>query len=631
MNRFYRLACFLSILSCGIFSGFNTSHEGPDPIAHWIFSGTSIQNETLTARLGPNATIDGKLSVTGDATNQVAHFDGQTIAVVADDFRKLNEALLPKKEMTISSWFSVEEGKQWGGIASIVQDNGSSESGWVLGYNFNRFYFALATTGADDGDGLMTYLESESRFEKGKLYHIVATYDGQTMQLIVNGKLESESTAQSGDILYPKSAPFVIGGYKDINEDHRHVGRIRDLAIYDNAAKPEWAAKEFAHNSKLAELPPAGVKPVEFEFSVKPYLQLVTQNQITVMWETTRPAKSAVQFGETAEVKKKLNSETNNYVHEVTLTNLAPETQYFYQAKSTDDMGKAIESEVLTFQTANRRETPFSFAIISDTQSNPKVSGQVAEMAWNQRPNFVLHPGDLVGTGTDDSHWKNQFFPSMNPLISRVAFFPVLGNHEVNARNYYDYMSLPKPEYFYKFSYGNTEFFMLDTNKNVGPESEQYQWVDKALSESKADWKIVCHHHPAYSSDENDYGNLWKTNKSTRGDARVRKLTPLYDKHNVDIVWSGHIHSYERTWAIRNNQVVAEGKGPMYMITGGGGGSLETAGPFKPDFQNNVRRGHHYCMVSINRGTLEFKAFDIENRLFDYLKLEKKLGPDTIR
>ena len=59
------------------------------------------------------------------------------------------------------------------------------------------------------------------------------------------------------------------------------------------------------------------------------------------------------------------------------------------------------------------------------------------------------------------------------------------------------------------------------------------------------------------------------------------------------------------------------------MVTGGGGGGLETAGPFKPAFQNNVRRGHHYCMVAINGGVLEFKAFDLEDRLFDFFKLKK--------
>ena len=98
----------------------------------------------------------------------------------------------------------------------------------------------------------------------------------------------------------------------------------------------------------------------------------------------------------------------------------------------------------------------------------------------------------------------------------------------------------------------------------------------------------------------------------------------LYDKHEVDIVWNGHIHSYERTWPLRKGKAVSVREGTTYMITGGGGGGLETPGPTRPFFQNNVRRGHHYCFVAVNGGRLEMRAFDLENRLFDTIVFEKE-------
>jgi hypothetical protein len=52
---------------------------------------------------------------------------------------------------------------------------------------------------------------------------------------------------------------------------------------------------------------------------------------------------------------------------------------------------------------------------------------------------------------------------------------------------------------------------------------------------------------------------------------------------------------------------------------------LEVAGPVKPYFQNNVKHGHHYCLAAVNGRTLEFKAFDMEGRLFDYLKIDKRV------
>jgi len=184
-------------------------------------------------------------------------------------------------------------------------------------------------------------------------------------------------------------------------------------------------------------------------------------------------------------------------------------------------------------------------------------------------------------------------------------------------------MSLPDPEYYYQFSYGNAQFFMLDTNRNVDPGSEQYKWLEDELAKSKATWKFVCHHHPPYSSDENDYGDLWKTNVSDRGSLEARQLSPLYEKHDVDIVWNGHIHSYERTWPVEKD-VAKEKNAPIYMITGGGGGNLETPGPFRPFFQNYVRRGHHYVMVHINGGTLELRAYSLDDKLFDHLTIRKQ-------
>jgi hypothetical protein len=133
----------------------------------------------------------------------------------------------------------------------------------------------------------------------------------------------------------------------------------------------------------------------------------------------------------------------------------------------------------------------------------------------------------------------------------------------------------------------------------------------------------VSYHHPSYSSDEDDYGNLWK-GKSTWGDLKIRPLCELFDKYGVDIVWNGHIHSYERTWPIRAGKAV-QGNAPVYMITGGGGGGLEQAGPIRPGFQNNVKRGHHFVYVSINGGTLELKAYDLDGMQFDQIVLKKNI------
>lgn len=528
---------------------------------------------------------------------------------------------LPKSNLTISAWVTIEQPEEWGGIVGIFQDNGDAETGWVLGYNQESFTFGLASEGANDGDGNMTYLPGKTKYELGKFYHVVGVYDGQTMQLYVNGQLDAESTAQSGPILYPASAPFVLGAYRDRDEFNSLRGRLRDVAIYDLAAKAKWVTHEFEHHQELASYQ-APAAADELGFIVRPFLQFGTTTSMNVVWQTTAEATSEVRWGEDIECGNSVVAAANGTIYTAKIEGLAVDTQYFYRVVSRNAEGQQIESEVSTFQTACGRGTPIAFAVISDTQKNPKVAGAIAELAWAQRPHFLLHPGDLVDKGKKDSDWREEFFPSMHPLISRVPLFPVLGNHEQNAKNYFDYMALPDPEYYYSFSYGDADFFMIDSNRKVDPESEQYQWLEQQLAASTATWKFVCHHHPPYSSDENDYGDLWKSNKSTRGDLRVRELVPLYEKHGVDMVWTGHIHSYERTWPLKENEAVEAG-GTIYMITGGGGGGLETPGPYRPFFQNHVRRGHHYVMVHIHGKTLELRSYTLDDRLFDTVTISK--------
>jgi 3',5'-cyclic AMP phosphodiesterase CpdA len=603
-----------------LFTTTTKGHEGPDPLGHWLGRSDRVTDGKLISRLGPNGSLSFKPTFIKDKEGESLLFEGANAkCLLAEDLKSVINSL-PSKALTVSAWVSVSTQREWGGILGVIQDNGAREKGWVLGYNESTFYFGLATEGADDGDGKMTYLKAKTNYELGKLYYLTATYDGNKTDIYVNGNLENSSTVQSGNLLYPDSAPYVLGAYQDADEFYPHHGRIRDVKVFGQAASAEWVSKEFGHYESLANEKWNDSEPA-FQVLVEPYLQFATKTSMTVMWQTNQKASSIVHYGTTIACDQKIEGNASG-IHEVVIEGLEPETQYFYRVESRSVAGTSYFSESATFKTAVDKETPFAFAVISDTQGNPKVSGELAKLAWGQRPSFLLHPGDLVSTGKNRDHWLKHFFPGMRPLINHIAFFPVLGNHEQNAKHYYNYVSLPKPEYYYAFNYGNARFFMIDTNQKIHPGSVQYSWLEQELANSDATWKFVCHHHPPYSSDENDYGNLWKTNQGKHGDLRARELVPLYEKYGVDVVWNGHIHSYERTWRVSGGQAVESG-GPFYMITGGGGGGLETPAPTRPFFQNNVRRGHHYVMVHINGGTLEMKAFTLDDRLFDYHKINK--------
>ncbi len=156
--------------------------------------------------------------------------------------------------------------------------------------------------------------------------------------------------------------------------------------------------------------------------------------------------------------------------------------------------------------------------------------------------------------------------------MSHVPIYTILGNHEGDSKYYYQYMANPEPEYYYTFTYGNAQFFMIDTDRKVNTGSKQYEWLEEELKKSQATWKFAVHHHPPYSSDESDYGDAYR-GPSERGDKSLQPLVKLYEKYGLDICFYGHIHDYERTWPIKDNKVNRE-EGVIYIQTGGGPAEL---------------------------------------------------------
>ena len=221
-------------------------------MAHWIFNSRTVTDDKVRARLGPDGMIAGEAMVAGNDGGLL--LAGPEACITISDDINLVKEYLPTRDFTVSARVSINTRRQWGGIVGVLQDNRNAEKGWVLGYDTSRFYIGLATTGADDGDGKMTYLRGDTEYETGRYYHVVAVYDGKRLQLFVNGKLDAESEVQSGDVLYPESAPLVLGAYQDADEFFPHHGRIHDVAIYDIAAKPKWVTTEFEHQQRLTEL-----------------------------------------------------------------------------------------------------------------------------------------------------------------------------------------------------------------------------------------------------------------------------------------------------------------------------------------------------------------------------------------
>jgi predicted phosphodiesterase len=364
-------------------------------------------------------------------------------------------------------------------------------------------------------------------------------------------------------------------------------------------------------------------------FLIKPYLQFGTKNSMHVLWETTSEASTTVEYGEALlqaekpNLSEKVTLEEMRKLHEVKLDNLKVATKYVYRVRSTFPNGKEIVSPVYTFRTNVKDEDAYFFALVGDTQWNsrtPWAWGVIADLVWKDRPNFIIHAGDVVDTGTRKTDWTEQFFPAGHIAMSRFPMYTVLGNHEQDAQFYYDYMVNPAPEYYYTFKYGNAQFFMIDTNRDVTEGSEQYDWLEWELAKSDATWKFVVHHHPPYSTEENDHGDTYIGASTYQ--THARNLTPLYDAYGVDFCLFGHTHVYERTWPIFNEAINLK-DGVVYINSGGAGGGLEDFDPTRSWFTQELQTGHHYCTFAVYDKALQFKAIDHEGNMFDTFQMVK--------
>ncbi|XP_061994554.1 purple acid phosphatase 22-like [Rosa rugosa] len=93
---------------------------------------------------------------------------------------------------------------------------------------------------------------------------------------------------------------------------------------------------------------------------------------------------------------------------------------------------------------------------------------------------------------------------------------------------------------YYSFEVAGTHIIMLGSYAEYHSESEQYSWLVADLAKidrKRTPWVVVVLHAPWYN-----------TNTAHQGDEegmRVAMEELLY-KARVDLVYSGHVHAYER-------------------------------------------------------------------------------------
>ncbi len=388
-------------------------------------------------------------------------------------------------------------------------------------------------------------------------------------------------------------------------------------------------------------------------------------------------------------------------VYRATLQNLVPGSDFAYRVFKNG--AEVFSAHARAPKSAGQS---YRFVVFGDIGAGTKEAKEIANAVYHVKPDMVVVPGDIVYDYGLVSDYRTKFWPIYNagkedaigvPLMRSVPFVGAVGNHDADSRDldkapdalaYYYYWDQPlngpvskeggaivpllkgsdahKNAFLegagnrypamtnFSFNYGNAHWLVLDADNYVDwTDSLLVDWVKKDLAAAKdAQWRFVTYHHPGFNSSIEHFEQQ-----------QMRLLAPIFEKGNVDVVFSGHVHNYQRSFPMhfvpagkgillvggRDNKTLRgrtvnghwtldknfDGKtethpnGVIYIVTGAGGQDLynpeqekdnDSWQKFTDKFISTV---HTFTIADANGKTLSIKQTDAIGKVVDSFTITK--------
>ena len=313
---------------------------------------------------------------------------------------------------------------------------------------------------------------------------------------------------------------------------------------------------------------------------------------------------------------------------------------------------------------ATRNITKFSFIAYGDTRGafdgtllqyeHSLVVGTMlrtirARAATTDPIKFVVQSGDAVVDGRSANQLNVSYVPVINQLTAAdIPYFLAVGNHDVRTstsltdtdrvkglKNYFAANGKLIPAEgsprrlngypTYAFGYGNT--FVLLFDSIIANDSTQLNWIRGQLEgldrRRYVNVVAVCHH-PAFSS-----GPHGGSTVELQAAAMRTLYMPLFRKHHVKLVLTGHEHLFEH-WVERYTD--ATGPHRIDQIVSGGGGAPLYGYMGEPDLRQYTRDNaasqvrlehlakpdvdpganpHHFVVVHVDGGRITLEVVGV--------------------
>lgn len=326
---------------------------------------------------------------------------------------------------------------------------------------------------------------------------------------------------------------------------------------------------------------------------------------------------------------------------------------YYYQYTENYNSAQADWSGTFTFKCPN--STSVTAILVGDPQIG--ASGNISADAYNwdqtlesavlKAPDasFLLSAGDQVNYKTDDdslgvreSEYAGFLYPSQLRSLPMAA---AIGNHETKGTDYKYHFNNPNSgdnygatpsgcDYY--FSRGNALFIVLNSNsRKITAHRKLMKKAVAAHPDSK--WRIVIMHHDIYGSG---------TMHSNRTSANLRTIfAPLMDEYNIDVVFTGHDHSYARSYSMLDGtsirypgNTVTNPAGTTYFSLGTSSGSKMYGLAASKQFYVAERSNQPlptFSILSVGKDSLTVKTYDSKGEpyadTFTIVKTKTKSNP----
>ncbi|MFA6450643.1 MAG: metallophosphoesterase [bacterium] len=223
----------------------------------------------------------------------------------------------------------------------------------------------------------------------------------------------------------------------------------------------------------------------------------------------------------------------------------------------------------------------FSFAVMADSHNNTGIFETMRDAIIEMKPDFAISVGDTTGSGKEEEYAA--FFGQLAGV--KFPWFIVPGNHEYRSPDGHTTSEgrarfkriLGKSDY--SFTHCGWKFIVIDIVAMDTLTPSQLASLKKQLAGYEGKAVVFMHYPPAVIKNWED--GYWTS--------FGKEFLKLLEDNRVPYFFSGHLHIADRVKL-----------GPTtYIVTGGGGGGMDTDIPREKYNSPDAGAFHHFIYVLV--------------------------------